>query len=56
LEEDGLVRILQAVNENKHILKLHVGLVTDRGLKCLAEILVNNNSLEEIIIQETKDP
>lgn len=56
LEEDGLVRVLQGVNGNKNILKLHIGITTDRGLHSVAEILRGNNTLEEIIIQETKDP
>lgn len=56
LEENGLVRVLQAVNANKNILKLHIGIVTDRGLHCLADILKGNDSLEEIIMQETTDP
>jgi hypothetical protein len=55
LEHDGLVRILEAVNVNKNILKLHCGVVTDHGLEILAENLKENTSLEEIQFQETKD-
>ena len=55
LENDGLVRILEAVNANKNILKLHCGVVTDQGLQILAEKLKENTTLEEIFFQETKD-
>lgn len=49
LEEDGLVRILEAVTANKNILKLHCGIVTDNGLEILADKLKDNTTLEEII-------
>jgi len=55
LGEDGLVRIIEAVNANKNILKLNCGIVTDCGLEILAEKLQTNTSLEEIIFQETED-
>ena len=55
LGSDGLVRILEAVNANKNILKLHCGVVTDAGLQILAEKLRDNVTLEELIFQETKD-
>jgi Ran GTPase-activating protein (RanGAP) involved in mRNA processing and transport len=55
LDDDGLVRILEAVNANKNILKLHCGIVTDQGLEILADKLKSNTTLEEIIFQETKD-
>jgi hypothetical protein len=55
LEEAGLVRVIEAVNCNKHILKLNVGVVTDNGLEMLSELLKENSSLEEIFIEETSD-
>ena len=55
LEEMGLVRIIEAVNQNKHIIKLNVGILTDQGLGLLANLLKDNTSLEEIAIEETKD-
>lgn len=55
LGNDGLVRILEAVNANKNILKLHCGIITDFGLTILAENLKDNATLEELIFQETKD-
>jgi len=48
LGNDGLIRILEAVNANKNILKLHCGVVTNEGLCILAEKLRDNTSLEEI--------
>jgi len=48
LESDGLVRVLEAVNVNKNVLKLHCGVVTDEGLVILADKLKDNTSLEEI--------
>ena len=55
LEQIGLVRIIEAVNLNKNILKLDVGIVTDAGLLSLSELLKSNTSLEEIKIAETSD-
>jgi hypothetical protein len=55
LEEMGLVRIIEAVNQNKHIIKLNVGILTDHGLGLLASLLKDNTSLEEIAVEETKD-
>ncbi|MFO0117504.1 MAG: hypothetical protein ACK521_07790 [bacterium] len=55
LEDVGLVRLIEACNLNKNILKLNVGILTDGGLARLAELLKGNDSLEEIVIEETKD-
>ena len=55
LGNDGLIRILEAVNKNQNILKLHCGIVNDDGLRILADKLTDNNSLEEIYFQETED-
>lgn len=48
LESIGLVRIIEAVNANKNIKKLNVGVLTDQGLKSLSQLLESNDSLEEI--------
>lgn len=56
LEEDGLVRILEAVNANTNVLKLDVGIVTDHGLRILAEYLQHNKSLEQLVFKETDHP
>ena len=45
LEENGLRIIMEAANLNTNILRLHVGVVTDAGLKIMAELLPNNRSL-----------
>ena len=51
LEENGLVRIIEAVNANKNIVQLNVGIVTDRGLEIIADLLKANDSLQEITMQ-----
>ena len=55
LELIGLTRMVQACNANSHIKKLEIGYLTDTGLRALAEQLVPNVGLEEIIICETED-
>lgn len=55
LESIGLVRMIEAANLNRHILELDVGIVTDKGLINLAELLKENTSLEQIVIEETSD-
>ena len=55
LEEAGLVRLIEAANLNKHILKLNIGVITDRGLQMLSDLLRENDTLEEIVIEETDD-
>ena len=45
LEETGLYRLLEAVNANKHIHKLHVGIISDYGLRTMSELLKANKSL-----------
>ena len=55
LEDIGLVHMIEAVNQNKNILKLDIGIVTNHGLEQLAELLKENTSLEEIAIEETTD-
>ena len=49
------MRVIEAVNQNKNILKLNIGVVTDRGLIAISELLQPNDSLEEITITETSD-
>ena len=55
LESIGLVRILEAANQNKNIKKLNIGTITDAGLKVVADILRENTSLEELEFEETAD-
>lgn len=55
LESIGVTRIVEACNANTNIKRLDIGVLTDRGLADLAELLRPNQSLEEITIQETKD-
>ena len=56
LEETGLVRIIEAVNANKNIVQLNVGIVTDHGLEIIANLLKDNDSLQEITMAQTTDP
>lgn len=53
LDNTGLQRIVEAVNACKSIEKLHVGVITDSGLRILAEGLMGNESLEELEFSET---
>ena len=55
LESIGVTRIVEACNANAHIKRLDIGVLTDRGLQTIANLLRSNTSLEEITIQETKD-
>ena len=55
LESIGLVRILEAANQNKNIKKLNIGILTDAGLKVAADLLRENTSLEELEFEETAD-
>ena len=55
LGETGLRRVLEAANDCKSIEKLNVGVVTDAGLRILAEGLEANCSLEELVFYETGD-
>ena len=49
------MRILEAANQNKNIKKLNIGILTEDGLKCAADILRENTSLEELEFEETND-
>ncbi len=55
LEDIGLVRVIEAANVNKNIRKLDVGVLTDSGLANLANLLAENDSLEELEFQETSN-
>ena len=55
LESIGLVRILEAANQNKNIKKLNIGTITDAGLKVVADLMRENTSLEELEFAETSD-
>ena len=52
LGDEGLVRILEACNENKNIKKVNFGIVTSRGLGLIAKSLALNKSLTKIKFQE----
>ncbi len=45
LEQTGLYRLLEAVNANKNIEKLHLGIISDYGLRTISELLRANKSL-----------
>jgi len=53
LNDSGLVRIIEAANNCKYLERLHVGIVTDSGLRILARALQPNETLEEITFTET---
>ena len=55
LESIGLIRMIEAINLNKNVKKLNIGILTDRGLTQLAELLRANDSLDELEITETDD-
>ena len=55
LENIGLVRIMEAANANHNIKKLDVGILTDNGLTQLADLVRPNESLDELVMTETKD-
>ncbi len=44
---------MEAANACKNIEKLHVGIITDSGLRILAEGLLGNESLDELTFSET---
>jgi len=48
LEENGLYRLLEAVNANKNINRMHLGIVSDEGLRTMSELLKNNNNLRRL--------
>jgi len=54
LGEPGVVRIIEASNCNKNIKKINLGLVSDRSLKSIGELLRTNTSLEKLKFSEHK--
>ena len=54
LEENGLYRMIEAANANRHITQLHVGIISDYGLRTLGDLLTHNKSLLKIQFQEGK--
>ena len=55
LEDDGLIRILEACNANKNIKKVTLGFVSSSGLKIMARTLKINKTLEKLKFQEHKE-
>ena len=55
LGEDSLMRIIEALNTNKNITNVHLGLVSDQGLLIMARNLKNNTSLRKMKMQEHPD-
>lgn len=54
LEENGLYRILEAVNANKNISRINLGVISDFGLKTMAELLKENTTLLRLEFSESK--
>ena len=52
LGEDGLMRLLEAINVNKNITKAHIGIVSNQGLLLMARSLRFNTSLKKLKFQE----
>ena len=50
-----MVRVVEACNLNENIRSLDIGILSNDGLMRLAELLRENNSLEALDIEETKD-
>lgn len=48
IEETGIFRILEAINLNQNIKKVHLGIVSDFGLKTMADLLKSNKSLTKL--------
>lgn len=53
--DTGLLRIIEASNLCQNVKTLHVGTVTDSGLKILADKLASNKGLEVLQFEETAD-
>jgi hypothetical protein len=54
LGEAGVHRIIEASNCNHNVKKINMGLVSDRSLKSIAQLLKNNTSLEKLKLSEHK--
>lgn len=50
-----MTRIIEAINSNKNVKRLKIGILTDEGLKALSELIKPNEHLEELAIQETSN-
>jgi len=55
LGEDGLLRILEACNNNKHLKKAHLGVVSATGMVLMSKALMFNTTLQKIKFQEHRD-
>lgn len=55
LQEDGLLRIIEASNKNQHITNLNLGIVTCSGLLQMARSLQNNKSLAKLKFTESEE-
>ena len=55
LGDDGVLRILEACNGNKHIKKVHLGVVSNEGMKLMSKVLMHNTTLKKIKFQEHRD-
>lgn len=45
IEPEGVMRIIEAVNSNKNIKKIHAGIISDQGLDIISNILKDNSTL-----------
>lgn len=48
LGDDGVLRILEACNGNKHIKKVHLGVISNEGMKLMSKVLMHNTTLKKI--------
>lgn len=48
LGDNGVLRILEACNKNQHIKKVHLGVVSNEGLKLMSKVLMFNSTLKKI--------
>lgn len=55
LQEDGLLRIIEAANKNKHIEVLNLGIVTNSGLLQMSRSLQHNTNLQKLKFTESED-
>lgn len=54
LEETGLYRLLEAANVNPSLKSIHLGIISDYGLRIMSELLARNTSLLKLEFQEGK--
>ena len=54
LGETGVHRIIEASNCNKNVKKINLGIISDRSLKSIGELLKDNTSLEKLKFSEHK--